>query len=100
METSELIELKEETDLRRTTGVISITRGTFETPVAHLPHCRAVQRMRVNRRRTRYWWTPDVATAVYTLGARKCHVCLHRHRYTARPSPQAAEPDDLPGWRN
>ena len=92
METSELIELKEETDLRRTTGVISITRGTFDTPVAHLPHCRAVHRMRVNRRRTRYWWTPDVATAVYTLGARKCHICLHRH--TGSPQPQSAPSSD------
>jgi hypothetical protein len=48
--------------------------------------------MRVNRRRTRYWWTPDVATAVYTLGARKCHICLHRH--TGSPQPQSAPSSD------
>jgi hypothetical protein len=49
-------------------GVITVTRGTFETPVAHRAECAQLKQIRLpSRQRHRYWWTPDYPTAATTL---------------------------------
>lgn len=42
-------------------GVITVTRGTLDIPLAHMADCRVVKRIRIPTAQTRYWWTPDYA---------------------------------------
>jgi hypothetical protein len=62
-------------------GVITVTRGTFATPIAHMNDCPSLKAIRIPAPHTRYWWTPDFGTAATTLGARKCEHCLSPRRY-------------------
>jgi len=61
-------------------GVITLTKGTFATPIAHRTECAYLNQIRLSGY-SRVWWTPELSTAMHTFGARKCEHCLRPHRY-------------------
>ena len=56
-------------------GVVTVTRGTFSRPVAHMVACQWLANANPAGPHTRLYWTPTFEDAQRTLGARRC-----RHR--------------------